>query len=381
MGILVLDMFEKVVRIAICMIIALLFFSALVPASTGSGGTYASYMPIFQERNENNRLGAQPILEIEEPKVLILVQGEDGDNFLIDVPESTNKEIIQERIEVEIEKKFGDAVELLEGPSISKEKPEEVDIEEIDGDIETEETAHVVLHSNNLVPIYFSSYHKTGNFNGYLMCNVGEKLHFDASYLYQQHTVSKYQWDLNGDGIYEIETLKPKISHMYSELGLYNMTVRITYSYNYTSYPYDKGYPFNDFPYKITLDTQSIANDVQSYNIQKPNNFIYQLWTVQKSIDFEIVVSVGTDEDGHPPILDFDYMLKEETEISEWSPSSNNEIELHQDISPLPSIGMMRPPSFETPVIYFSQRWMVSSLPFNVSDLEDGEDKEWAISQ
>lgn len=56
------------------------------------------------------------------------------------------------------------------------------------------------------------------NFDGPFNAAPGSTLTFDARGSYSpEGTITKYEWDFNGDGIYEVSTSKPQIRHLYAK--------------------------------------------------------------------------------------------------------------------------------------------------------------------
>jgi len=59
--------------------------------------------------------------------------------------------------------------------------------------------------------------------------NINEPVTFDASSTFDADgAISMYEWDFNGDGLYELSTTDPVVTHTYSTSGLRSVTLRAT---------------------------------------------------------------------------------------------------------------------------------------------------------
>lgn len=334
-----IDMFAKIFRVLVSVLVVVLFVSIVFPAGMGSDSSLMlTQMPEYGTENSQTNPGftPQPILTQEEPKMYYVVEDDSGEKVLVDVPGNLEEELVEEMIEEKLEKSHIQDEEPIEQV---EEKQDEILDQEIEDKPEQEDPTQVVLHAGYLL---------FGYSDGCLFCEVNEALYFDASYLFRTHPISKYEWDFDGDGIYELESSSPKIYHNYDRSGLYNMRVRITYSYNYTYYPY------------YTFDTGSIKiPEGVSYNPwMDADADSYTTATVQTTLEYEIKVSVGCEEYGFPPILDFYFDAKKENvEPTEpFSKTSENDIKITLPVISPPSFGIWPEPPISIDPIIISPR-------------------------
>lgn len=299
-------MFAKIMKVGIFTVTLVLFLSMIIPAGGGTDSGYAKNlrMPYGFGNGEGLKESYyHPVLTVEEPKMLFVVEDEDGGKIIINVPKDTVKEEIEKII-----------VEKLEGEQLDEkipeieEKEEEIEVPKEIPPEEPEEDPEPEVSEKN---VKFVNYLFEGYFDGYLFCDIKESLNFDASLLYQYNQIIKYEWDFDGDGTYEQVNFSSIISHKYKDIGLYDMKIKITYSYNYTYYPLCG----NDI---IWYDSPILDIDDGGTNsgVSIDIEYMYpQEWnTIEKSIEYEIKVSVGSKEVGYPPILDFNVVSEKEDE-------------------------------------------------------------------
>ncbi len=59
--------------------------------------------------------------------------------------------------------------------------------------------------------------------------HINEPVTFDASASKDPDgTIASYEWDFNGDGVFDLKTTKPVVTHTYATSGTYNVTLRVT---------------------------------------------------------------------------------------------------------------------------------------------------------
>lgn len=394
----------QTIKVSIFVIVSVIFISMALPAGAGMGGGYGKssmMFPGFDKLQGSMDSSYHPILTVEEPKMFFMVKDEEGNEIIVDMPKDID--------EKEIEKQIIQKIEGVTIPDISPAKKKNANISEKDleesppneplEDPKQEESTKVILHLSYPYLIY--PYEEC--FDGYLFCLENEMLHFDASLLFSTYNVIEYEWDFDGDTNYEAYSSSPIISYKYTTIGIYDFHIKITYNYSYSYYPIN----FNDYDYvnypiqigysgitvdppdpvsintsfnkEISVSTQDKDNGVSYYSLDylEPDYITPSIVEYQKSEEYEIKVSVGSEEKGYPPILDFELIYEAEEE------NLDNEEDYQIGI---PSFGYKAPslPYYTQPV-YFpvniratnkseaTESKITPTIHVNVKDIEKDE--------
>ncbi len=310
----------KTIKVTIFIMVFVLFISMVFSGGSGTSfdnGKMVVTLPGFERCQGSAVPFYHPILTVEEPKIYFMIEDEEGNGIVVDMPKDINKKEIKNRIIQRIKEESGTdkTIEKKENENIEEKEPDKSQPDEPKENPEQESTK-VVLFTYYLSEVYL---------DGYLFCDENELLHFDASYLLSSYRVLKYEWDFNGDGSYEKMSESAILSHKYAAKGLYNLHIRITYSYNYSYYSiyfgniYNRNYEFqiedtsktNDIPESGSLDKGISLNAWDDVDAEYIAPTIVEF---QSSVEYEIKVSVGSKESGYPPILDFELSCEVENE-------------------------------------------------------------------
>jgi hypothetical protein len=376
----------KTIKVTIFIMVFALFISMMFSGGSGTSfdnGKMVVTLPGFERCQGSAVSSYHPILTVEEPKMYFMIEDEEGNGIIVDMPKDTNKKEIENRIIQKIKEESGrdETIEKKENENIEEKEPEEKEPEESPPDEpkenpEQEESTKVVLFTYYLSEVYL---------DGYLFCDENELLHFDASYLFSSYTVLKWEWDFDGDGSYEKMSDSAILSYKYAAKGLYNLHIRITYSYNYSYYPiyfddvYYGNYPFqirntdktNDTPEPGSLN-KGISLDTWDY--VDAEYIAPTIVEFQNSVEYEIKVSVGSKESGYPPILDFELSCEVENEEQK---DDDDEGDFQVKIFPQPIRIQPDFPIIRKPII------VNPGTPFlwkNITNLNENETNESSIA-
>jgi hypothetical protein len=374
----------KTIKVTIFIIVFVLFISIVFSGGNGTSFDNRKMLvtpPGFEKCQGSTGSLYHPILTVEEPKMYFMIEDEEGNEIIVDMPKDINEKEIENRIIQKIKEESGrdETIEKKENEFIKEKEPEESPPDEPNGNPEQEESTKVVL-----LKYYLSE----GYLDGYLFCDENESLHFDASYLFFSYRILKYEWDFDGDGSYEKMSDSAVLSHKYAAKGIYNLHIRITYSYNYSYYPvyFDVDDSYNGNYQVQIINTGKINDTPESGSLNK--GISLNTWDnvdreyiaptiveFQNSIEYEIKVSVGSKESGYPPILDFELSC----EVEDEGPIDENDEGAFQiKISPVhfgiqPEFPIIRQPIIVNPGI--------PSLWRNITNLNENDTSKSSIAQ
>ncbi|UCG68698.1 MAG: PKD domain-containing protein [Thermoplasmata archaeon] len=312
-------MFGRTIKVAILIIVFVLFISLVFPAGTGTNFGYGKSMVIassFEKYQGSMESLYHPILTIEELKMFFMIEDEDGNRITVDMPKDIDEIEIEDRIIQKIKEESNENGNIGENgdgmDDMSKVIPQ-------NENLSLEESGKYVVLTNQMTE---------GIMDGHLFCDVNGLLSFDTSSLFSSYNLKKCEGDFDGDGIYEEVSFSPILSYKYTTIGLYDMHIRITYNYNYSYYPIyidDVNYfVSNDFVSNSTQFTGDVSMDTNIRNTRsdtpsisgvgrlntKKNveieNITPKFVEYQNIVEYTIEVSVGSIETGYPPILDFE---------------------------------------------------------------------------
>ncbi len=157
-----------------------------------------------------------PIIGTVETNFIFILKASDPDGYISQVfIDLGDDSVINKTFSVDQGKEL---FEYTHSYDTNKNKTIHAYVADNDGSHSEHQTVTIAI--NNLAP--------TIDLGGDRRIRVDQVIHFEASVLDKDGQIMKYEWDFNGDEIFDNVTTQPKISYAYTEQGYYSLILKVT---------------------------------------------------------------------------------------------------------------------------------------------------------